>query len=386
MSVPCYHPLKRFVVGCHVGKSGELVDSAVFRPAFMCDRLSSDPLRKREVYYLYKPPGRHDFLNVYSEDYEFVGRPNVFSGQLIKCGKCEGCRIDKSREWANRLLLEKEYYPDDQVWFLTLTYDEQHVPKSAYGHPETGEAIPVMTLSMDDHKKFLKRLRKNSRAKLKFFGCGEYGPQTMRPHYHYIIFGLQLADLVPYGKGEAGFMYYQSNWLTSQWSIRKAPTRQGCVTPLSADPGYFCDPLGRVLVAPASWQTFAYVARYTTKKLYGAEAEYYNQFNITPPFLVMSNGIADRWYHDHPDVYDFEYINVATPTGGKKFRPPHRFDVLFDAEDPEGFEKYNQSRKELLEAAKEVKLAKTSMSYAELLETEERVFRSRIKALRREKL
>lgn len=367
MSVPCYHPLKRFVVGSHVGKSGELVDSAVFRPAFMCDRLSSDPLRKREVYYLHKPPGRHDFLNVYSEDYELADRPNVFPGQLIKCGKCEGCRIDKSREWANRLLLEKEYYPDDQVWFVTLTYDEQHVPKSAYGHPETGEAIPVMTLSMDDHQKFMKRLRKNSCAKLKFFGCGEYGPQTMRPHYHYIIFGLQLADLVPYGKGEAGFMYYQSNWLTSQWSIRKAPTRQGCVTPLSADPGYFCDPLGRVLVAPASWQTFAYVARYTTKKLYGAEAEYYNQFNITPPFLVMSNGIADRWFHDHPDVYNFEYINVATPTGGKKFRPPHRFDVLFDAEDPEGFEKYNQSRKELLEAAKEVKLAKTSMSYAELL-------------------
>lgn len=384
MPVPCYHPLKRFVTGSTIGKDGRLVDRATFRPAFMCDRLSSDPLRKRELFYLYKAPGSAE----YSLGFDSVlpSSINVYPGQLIKCGKCEGCRIDKSREWANRLLLEKEYYPDDQVWFATFTYDEQHVPKSAYGHPETGEAIPVMTLSKRDHQLLLKRIRKNSGDDIRYFGCGEYGPRTMRPHLHYIFFGLRLSDLVPYGQGEAGFMYYQSNWLTSQWSIRKAPTRQGSVTPLSADPDYFCEPLGRVLVAPASWQTFAYVARYTTKKLYGAEAEYYNQFNITPPFLVMSNGIADRWFHDHPDVYDFEYINVATPTGGKKFRPPHRFDVLFDAEDPEGFEKYNQSRKQLLEAAKEVKLAKTSMSYSELLETEERVFRSRIKALRREKL
>lgn len=380
----CYHPLKRFVLGCSIGKDGRIVDRCTFRPAFMCDRYSDNPLQKRELFYLRKAPGMSDFRLGF--DSVLPDDIYTYPGQLIKCGKCEGCRIDKSREWANRLLLEKEYYPDDQCWFVTLTYDQDHVPMSAYGNPDTGEATPVMTLSKRDHQLFMKRLRKNAKVPIRFFGCGEYGPQTMRPHLHYILFGLQLADLVPYGKGEAGFMYYQSNWLTSQWSIRKAPTRQGCVTPLSADPDYFCDPLGRVLVSPASWQTFAYVARYTTKKLYGAEAEYYETFNIEAPFLVMSQGIGDRWFHDHPDVYDFEYINVKTPTGGKKFRPPHRFDVLFDAEDPEGFEKFNTSRKALLEAAKEVKLAKTSMNYAELLETEERVFRSRIKALRREKL
>lgn len=384
--MPCYHPLKRFVTGSRRGKDGSIVDTATYRPAFMCDRLSDSPLRKKEVYGLSRPPGEHSFSLVF--DPAGLDNDHVQPGQLIRCGRCEGCRVDKSREWANRLLLEKEYYPDDQCWFVTLTYDEDHVPRSAYGDPETGEAQPSMTLSKRDLQLFMKRLRKNANVPIRFFACGEYGPQTMRPHYHVILFGLQLADLVPYGKGEAGFMYYQSNWLTSQWSVRDAPRRHGCVTPLSADPEYFCTPLGRVLVSPASWQTFAYVARYTTKKLYGKEAKYYEQFNIVPPFLQMSlkPGIGAQWFKDHPDVYDFEYINVSTPTGGKKFRPPQYFDRLFDREDPEGFDQFKRARSAMLEAQKEVKLSKTSLLYSELLEVEEREFKSRIKKLKREVL
>lgn len=384
--MPCYHPLKRFVTGTRVGKDGRIVDTATYRPAFMCDRYSDEPLRKKEVLGLCRPPGSSDYGLVFHSS----GLDSVYTqpGQLIRCGRCLGCMVDKSREWANRLLLEKEYYPDDQCWFVTLTYDEEHVPRSFYPDPETGEAQPCMTLDKRHHQLFMKRLRKNSRQQIRFFGCGEYGPQTMRPHYHYILFGLSLGDLVPYGRGEAGFMYYQSNWLTSQWSDRKAPTAAGSVTPLTMDPDYFCTPYGRVLVSPASWQTFAYVARYTTKKLYGEEASYYEQFNITPPFLVMSlkPGIGARWFQDHPDVYDFEYINVKTPTGGKKFRPPHYFDVLYDREDPEGFEQFKRSRSAMLEAQKEVKLSRTSLLYSELLEVEEREFKSRIKKLKREVL
>lgn len=383
--MPCYHPLKRFVTGQRVAKDGRLVDAATYRPAFMCDRSSSDPLRKREIYGLCRPD-RQDYRLIF--DPLLLDDPDVLPGQLIRCGKCEGCRVDKSREWANRLLLEKEYYPDNQCWFITLTYDEDHVPRSSYGDPETGEAQPSMTLSKRDLQLFMKRLRKNHVTPLRFFACGEYGPQTMRPHYHLIVFGLQLNDCVLYGRGEAGFTYYQSNWLTSQWSLRSAPTRHGSVTCLSADPSYFCTPLGRVIVAPASWQTFAYVARYTTKKLYGAESSYYEQFNIIPPFLTMSThpGIGARWFQDHPEVYDFDYISVATPTGGKKFRPPHYFDVLFDREDPEGFDEFRKSRTAMLEAQKDVKLSKTSLLYSELLEVEEREFKSRIKMLKREVL
>lgn len=362
-----------------------MVDASVVIPAFMRDRFSDDPGRKKEVHYIYRMDRVGDWRYFFSDD---PGDSSIqlFPGQMIRCGNCEGCRVDKSRDWANRMLLEKEYWPDDQCYFVTLTYDEDHVPKSYYGDPVSGEAQPVLTLSPEDLQLFLKRLRKRVEPDtIKYFACGEYGPETFRPHYHLIIFGLRLNDLVTYGRGEAGFMYYQSNFLTSVWAERKAPTRHGSVTPLSADPDYFCTPLGRVLVAPATWQTFAYVARYTTKKLYGSEAQFYQHFNIVPPFLRMSTkpAIGKRWFDDHPDVYDFEYISVETPTGGRKFRPPRYFDRLFDAEDPEAYVAFSAHRREMTEAAQRAKLSNTSLLYSELLEVEEREFRSRIKALKR---
>ncbi|UPW41664.1 replication initiator protein [Peromfec virus RodF8_28] len=380
----CYKPMKRFVIGEDFQRD---IDVARLYPAFIRDRYSDDPMRKKEVKCLIREPdGR--WRPWLSDAPPPVPDAHVAFGQTIPCGTCLGCRVDKSREWANRLLLEKEYYPDDQVYFITLTYDDDHVPYTYYSDPDSGEAQPALTLSGDDLQRFIKRLRYHAKSSLRFFGCGEYGPQTFRPHYHLIVFGLQLADLVPYGKGEAGFMYYQSNWLTSIWSERKAPPRQGSVTPLTMDPEYFCTPLGRVLVSPASWQTFAYVARYTTKKLYGAEAEFYQKFNIEPPFLRMSRrpGIGAQWFKDYPDVYDFEYINVATPTGGRKFRPPHYFDKLFDAEDHDAFSEMQYRRSEAAKSLQEAKLKESSLLQGELLEVEEREFKSRIKKLKREVL
>ena len=46
----------------------------------------------------------------------------------LPCGQCIGCRIDYSRQWANRCLLELKYH--DSAWFCTFTYDDDHVPRS----------------------------------------------------------------------------------------------------------------------------------------------------------------------------------------------------------------------------------------------------------------
>lgn len=367
----CYHPKIRYVTGVNsvTGKSR----------GFIYPRFVRRDGRLQEVYFMYRPDKLSEWKPWFDPE-----PPRAFeylTGPQIKCGVCEGCRMDVAREWANRLLLERESYDDNSVYFVTLTYDDAHVPKSYYADPDTGEAQPANTLSPRDVQLFMKRLRKRHVAPLRFFLCGEYGPQTFRPHYHAIIFGLQLNDLVPYGMNDLGQMTYQSNFLTSCWSIRKAPPRHGSVTLLSSDPDYFCEPLGRVVVAPATWNTFAYVARYATKKLYGPAAKFYQDFNLTPPFLRMSNkpGIGRRFFDEHPDLYDFEWISVSTPTGGKKFRPPHYFDRLYDAEDPEAMDDIKRTRQLMAQEAEKAKLFNTSLTAGELLEISESEFRERCK-------
>lgn len=49
-----------------------------------------------------------------------------------------------------------------------------------------------MTLDKTDVQKFMKRLRKSGQKNIKYYAVGEYGGDTMRPHYHIIILNLDL--------------------------------------------------------------------------------------------------------------------------------------------------------------------------------------------------
>lgn len=44
---------------------------------------------------------------------------------LIPCGRCIGCRLDYSRSWADRMMLELE--TEKKAIFVTLTYDNDHI-------------------------------------------------------------------------------------------------------------------------------------------------------------------------------------------------------------------------------------------------------------------
>ncbi len=94
------------------------------------------------------------------------------------CGQCHVCRINKRREWTARLILEAQQHK--HRCFVTLTYNDHWLPLR-------GELMP------DDLTKFFKRLRKELKKNerlLRYFGCGEYGEQTNRPHYHALLFGV----------------------------------------------------------------------------------------------------------------------------------------------------------------------------------------------------
>lgn len=91
------------------------------------------------------------------------------------CGKCEGCRINRRRDWTARLLLHHAGHVGASA-FVTLTYDDKHLPL----------INGVGTLSRGDAKNFCQRLRREI-GDVRYVLVGEYGERTWRPHYHALL-------------------------------------------------------------------------------------------------------------------------------------------------------------------------------------------------------
>lgn len=281
---------------------------------------------------------------------------------LLPCRHCVGCRLDKSREWANRILLEQLYHQD--TWFITLTYDDQHLPPAYPVDPATGEILSVhATLVKDDLKRFFKRLRFNSGQKLRYYAAGEYGSQTYRPHYHVIVFGLRLDDLKVLRHNFGGDPYYTSDFIAKCW------------------------PFGLHVIGRVTFESAAYVARYTIKKAtHGYTQEYYQTAGIEPEFQTMSlkPGIGYQFFADHPEMFDYSSFNVSTPYGGKRMTPPEYFRKMWSKDHP--LEHVNKVFDSIAESESKIhlKMLLTDKDYYDILKTEEEKRLSRISALTRD--
>ena len=97
----------------------------------------------------------------------------------VPCGKCAACLSRRKDEWVLRL--KQEFKDSGKSVFVTLTYNELSLPLSDVGLP---------TLRMTDVSAFMKRLRKRIGSGVRFFGCGEYGSEFNRPHYHILLFNV----------------------------------------------------------------------------------------------------------------------------------------------------------------------------------------------------
>lgn len=118
------------------------------------------------------------------------GKKKVFAS----CGYCEDCARTAQYSWAWRLASDLEYYVKERgykVGFMTLTYNEQSLPRIPYKY---GKEIAGMSCFSKDHtNKLILYLRKTLHRD---YGCKEFlyflaserGPNgTHRPHYHLII-------------------------------------------------------------------------------------------------------------------------------------------------------------------------------------------------------
>ncbi|UPW41034.1 replication initiator protein [Sigmofec virus UA08Rod_5707] len=285
-------------------------------------------------------------------------------GRLLQlpCRHCIGCRLAKSREWANRAVMEQLYH--DESWFLTLTYDDEHLPPAFPVDPSTGEILSVHASLVKKHlQDFMKRLRKNSGQRIRYFAAGEYGSQTYRPHYHLLLFGLHLDDVQVINHNFAGQAYYVSPFIEKCW------------------------PFGIHILGPVTWQSSAYVARYTMKKATsGYDKRYYDFAGIQPEFQTMSlkPAIGRQYYDDHPDLFEYDFFNVSTPQGGRKMYPPEYFRKLYKQSHPKEYHERSLKLIDNMEVNKHLKLLLTDKSYSDILADEERKLFSKLSSLTRD--
>lgn len=219
--------------------------------------------------------------------FQELARHDILGPIDLPCGMCIGCRMRKASDWALRVMHEATLHKEN--CFVTLTYARDNMPANA-------------SLDHGDFQKFMKRVRKRTPTGVRFYMCGEYGPQTQRPHYHACLFGVDFRDRTPKGRGASGKDFYDSPTLFALWG------------------------LGSVTVQDLVPQTASYCARYIMKKQLGKSAEvFYGERRPDYAAMSLKPGIGAGWFAKYKnDVFPHDFV-IAD---GSKIRPPRYYDKL----------------------------------------------------------
>ena len=210
--------------------------------------------------------------------------------------------------------------------FITLTYRDRDLP---WDGSLDQEAITL----------FIRRLRKRTGKKIRYFGCGEYGDKTSRPHYHLIVWGHWFPDAEFHAMSPAGHRLYLSRHLERLW------------------------PYGMSNFGEVTYQSAAYTARYIMKKFIGPDSDQHYMTDLekldqetgeltpiikTPEYIRMSKrpGIGYEWItRYYKDVYPSDFIIHD----GKKHPVPKYYDKIYEAIDPDGMARVREAREQFAE-------------------------------------
>lgn len=276
---------------------------------------------------------------------------DVVAELRLPCGKCDGCKLERARQWAVRCMHESSLY--DENCFITLTYNDEHLP-------DRGE------LDYEHFQLFMKRLRKKFKGrKIKFFMCGEYGGDRNRPHFHAALFNVDFMDKVYYKTTRAGSKLFTSETLNKLWSDKGG------------------EPIGFTTVGTLTFDSAGYIARYTMKKLYDGKDQYeeidfetgevyYREKEFTSMSLKPGIG-ADFYKKWKSDMFPRDVCVIK----GKAMKPPQYYTKKLAKEDPlcyddVQFNRYQNGMKRSVD------------NTLERLEVKEKVLKSAIKSLKRE--
>lgn len=235
----------------------------------------------------------------------------------VPCGQCMPCRVKKSQEWTVRMMHES--YMHKESCFITLTYDDEHLPQNNSLVPEHPQ-------------KFMKLLRqivkRQGGNKFRNLYAGEYGEESERAHYHACLFGYWPEDAVLYKTTKQGNKLYTSKTLDKAWGYK-----------------------GFVTIGEFNSTTAQYVAKYITKAMLGKHADAYTTTDPDtgevikryPPFQRSSRmpGLGFNFFEKNKD--QLYYFDLTIIDGSPRPLPKY-YDRKFRMEDKAQFEALKKKR------------------------------------------
>lgn len=279
-------------------------------------------------------------LSVVHDHTKSLGEWTKFQHQ---CGRCIGCRLERSRDWAVRCMHEATQWEDN--CFVTLTYAPMYLPENG-------------SLVKPHYQNFLKRLRQRMVRKgktdpIRYYMCGEYGAELGRPHYHFCFFNLKFDDLGESFHDPRPFVQEQHRKVHAGiWE----ETKHGHPLYRSKTLEQLWD-VGFSTIGGFSFETAAYCARYITKKITGDRPfkkkngtwvdpkKHYN--GKLPEFNQPSTGggIGRGWYQKNKrDVYPSDNIILLRNGDTIKTKPPKFYDRLLELADPDEMKRIKLKR------------------------------------------
>jgi len=220
--------------------------------------------------------------------------------------------------------------------FITLTY--RSIEDCNSDQFKKGHHVPEdYSLNYHHFRDFLKRLRRHFPQSIRYFHCGEYGDENLRPHYHACLFNVTFDDQV-------------IETTTDRYSTYTSPTLQKLW------------PYGFHNIGALNYETASYTAGYILKKITGLQAlEQYLRndengvaFWVKSPYTTMSlkPGIGQKFYEKYKD--DF-FPSDESPVPGKGIikKVPRYYEQILKLNDPDTHELVKQLRQVFIAAHRE---------------------------------
>lgn len=217
----------------------------------------------------------------------------------LGCGNCDECRARKSAEWGMRGAHEASLYEDNI--FVALTYNDEQLPPD--GQLVKPDAQRFIQRTRDRRRRHPNDIEGDHSQPIRYMTCGEYGEQSGRPHYHFMLFNCGFPD----GKRVAhnnGNELYESDILTSLWSDKDG-SPLGIANYGIATPG----------------KAAAYIAKYTSKGWNKGTRCNADGVELPPQFMHMSTKppIGHAWLAQYKD--DLKHGYIVDDTGTKRNIP-----------------------------------------------------------------